>query len=209
MTSVNHSTAPVRRTLARLKSGDLLGPLALLVVTADILVGCFASLATKPGGAWAIVASARIALPLFLTAFLASPLAELRPGAATRWLLRSRRSFGLAFAVALGCHLTFVSLYASQFGLKLSRPALLADTAGAAFTAALTITSLRPIMRRLPRKWWKRLHTTGIYVVWLLVLYIYQAEVRGDRDPIAILAFSTFLLAGALRVLCLLRAPAA
>ncbi|EFG9153081.1 hypothetical protein BL864_005536, partial [Escherichia coli] len=51
-----------------------------------------------------IRATARSSLLLFLLAFVASSAVQLWPGEATRWLLRNRRYFGLAFAFSHGIH---------------------------------------------------------------------------------------------------------
>lgn len=151
------------------------------------------------GTEFIILYSVRCALPFFIVAFTASSLAILWPSQITRWLLSNRRYFGLAFAFGMGWHLTFVAYTTLRFGNQLNRTATTLDLIGLSFLVALTLTSFRSFTRRLSPPSWRRLHKSGVYAIWLLATYIYQAGARGDRDLFHIAALSVLVAAWLLR----------
>jgi DMSO/TMAO reductase YedYZ heme-binding membrane subunit len=126
-----------------------------------------------------ILRSVRCALPLFVVAFTASSLATLWPGRGTRWLLSNRRYVGLAFASAMAWHFAFVAYFISLFGNQLNAKATAMDLVGFAFLFLMTLTSFRWGARRLSPANWRRLHKTGVYVIWFVATYIYLGHVRG------------------------------
>jgi sulfoxide reductase heme-binding subunit YedZ len=152
------------------------------------------------GTEFIILYSVRCALPFFIVAFTASSLAILWPSRTTRWLLSNRRYFGLAFALGMGWHLTFVVYTTVRFGNHLNRMATMLDLFGLAFLLALTVTSFRAIAHRLSPASWRRLHKSGVYAIWLLATYIYVAGVRDDADLFHIIALSVFVASWLLRV---------
>jgi methionine sulfoxide reductase heme-binding subunit len=165
-----------------LQSWSLFASLAILVSAVDCLGLLFADLSSRRGAEFIVVYSVRCALPLFFVVFTTSSLATLWPGPRTRWLLANRRYIGLAFAVAMAWHFSFVAYFLIKFRPQLYARAIEADVVGLVFLVAMTLTSFRPFARHLTQVNWRRLHKTGIYAIWLLILYIYQGGARNDHD---------------------------
>lgn len=158
-----------------------------------------ADLHSRRGTDVIIIHSVRCALPLFLVAFTASSLARLWPSRGTRWVLSNRRYFGVAFAFGMGWHLSFVAYSMLLLGRRLDRISLMEDLIGLTFLIAMTLTSFRWASRHISVATWRRLHKTGIYVIWLLALYLYQGHARAGHDIFDIAAVGFLLLAGGLR----------
>jgi DMSO/TMAO reductase YedYZ heme-binding membrane subunit len=97
-------------------------------------------------------------------------------------------------------HLSFVSYYLLRFHIHFSTIALAADFVGLTFLVALTLTSFRPIARNLSAVNWRRLHKLGVYVIWLLAVYIYQGGARHERDAQDIAALAILLGCWILRI---------
>ena len=118
----------------------------------------------------ALRTTARMSFVWFMLAFVASPLAQLAPGHASAWLVRRRRAFGVVFGLSMMMHVGFILrlfvLHAPE------RPPMVTDAdfyvgiPGLLLVAAMTVTSLDALHRRLGPVAWKRLHTTGLWVVW-------------------------------------------
>jgi DMSO/TMAO reductase YedYZ heme-binding membrane subunit len=164
-----------------------------------------ADLRTFHGTESIVLWSVRCALPLFLLAFTASSLAVLWPGRSTRWLLANRRYVGLAFAFSMAWHFVFVGYFFFEFGRRLNLTVTTLDLIGAAFLAALTLTSFRWSASRLGPGNWRRLHKTGVYIIWLLALYIYASGARYQHDAIHLGGTAIFLTAWLLRVVAALK----
>jgi methionine sulfoxide reductase heme-binding subunit len=175
--------------------------LLALVTSVAICLGLpLADFHSARGTAPMIVRSLRIALPLFLLAFTASSLATLWPNRLTRWLLRNRRYVGLGFAFGMAWHLGFVCYSIFSFGLAasgLTPRGLALDLVGLIFLLLLTMTSFRWPASRLTPVNWRRLHKTGVYVIWFVATYIYSHNLR-DILPAA--AFSLLITSWLLRV---------
>lgn len=147
-----------------------------------------------------ILRSVRCALPLFLVAFTASSLATLWPSASTKWLLANRRYIGLAFAFTMAWHFSFVAYTIWSFGNPLNAKATSLDVIGLVFLLLLTLTSFPWAVRRLGRTNWRRLHKTGVYVIWLLATELYFHSIRDGGDRLHWAIFSALLAAWLLRV---------
>jgi sulfoxide reductase heme-binding subunit YedZ len=183
-----------------LNSWSLFSVLALAASVADLLGLPDADFHSARGMSPIILRSVRCALPLFLVAFTASSLATLWPSAGTRWLLANRRYIGLAFAFAMAWHFSFVAYTIGSFGNPLNAKATALDVIGLVFLLLLTLTSFRPTARRLSRANWRRLHKTGVYVIWLVATAIYFHSVREGGDLFHRVAFASLLAAWVLRV---------
>jgi DMSO/TMAO reductase YedYZ heme-binding membrane subunit len=183
-----------------LNSWPLFWLLALAASTATLLGLPEADFNSARGMSPIIVRSVRCALPLFIVAFTASSLATLWPSRATRWLLVNRRYFGLAFAFAMAWHFSFVLYTISSFGNPLSAKATALDVIGFIFLLLLTLTSFRWGARRLSASNWRRLHKTGVYVIWLLATEIYYHSVVNGADRMHRAVFAALLAAATLRV---------
>jgi sulfoxide reductase heme-binding subunit YedZ len=153
-----------------------------------------------------ILHSVRCALPLFVLAFTASSLASLWPSRATRWLLSNRRYIGLAFAFGMAWHLSFVGYAIFSFGNRLNAKATALDLTGLTFLLLMTLTSFRWSARRLGPANWRRLHKTGIYVIWFVATYIYLGGVRHGGDRLHYTILGILLGAWLLRIAAWMKA---
>lgn len=183
----------------RLNSWSLFWVLALAASVANLLGLPEADFHSARGMSPIILRSVRCALPLFLVAFTASSLATLWPSGVTRWLLANRRYIGLAFAFGMVWHFSFVAYRIWTFGNPLNAKATALDLIGFAFLLLLTLTSFRSFARHLSRVNWRRLHKTGVYVIWLVATAIYFHSVREGGDLFHRVVFAVLLAAWILR----------
>jgi DMSO/TMAO reductase YedYZ heme-binding membrane subunit len=183
----------------RLNSWSLFWVLALAASIADLLGLPEADFHSARGMLPIILRSVRCALPLFLVAFTASSLATLWPSAGTRWLLANRRYIGLAFAFGMAWHFSFVAYTIWTFGNPLNAKATALDVIGFVFLLLLTLTSFRSFARHLSRVNWRRLHKTGVYVIWLVATATYFYSVRDGGDLFHRVVFAVLLAAWGLR----------
>lgn len=151
----------------------------------------------------AIRATARSSFALFLAAFLASALVTLLPGAASRQLLRERRYIGLAFAFSHSVHGALIYLYAQRypelFWAGRTAVANIPGSLGYLFILLLTLTSFKAPMRLLGPRLWKRLHSTGTWVLAaVFCLSLYKRIPLGGWYP---LAFALMFAAIALKLI--------
>jgi hypothetical protein len=174
--------------------------LAALVSVAIAAKLPFVDLHTPQGILAMVDRGVHYALPFFLVAFSASSLVVLFPGAFTRWLLANRRYFGLTFAVGMLWHFSFLALLQIRFH-KISFSWLIAlDFVGAALLLAMTVTSFRRLSRWLSPAGWRRLHKTGVYVIWWIATYTYLGALPWTHGIKAHLPIAALLAAGLLRV---------
>jgi len=131
--------------------------------------------------------TARFAGWLFLLVFLASSLRRIWKSRATAWLLRHRRYFGVGFAASMGIHLICIfGIYATSpgFAASLSPWAVAGGALGYAFLATMVLTSTDSSVQRLGLKNWRRLHSTGMYYLWLVFFFTYLGG-SSDRYHLA------------------------
>ena len=117
-----------------------------------------------------IRATARTSLVLFILAFTASALAELVPGAITRWQRTNRRYLGVSFAVSHFIHLAVIVALASVdqalfWKLTNITTIVLAGTAYL-FIAAMAATSFDRSAAWLGPRNWRLLHLLGGWYIW-------------------------------------------
>jgi DMSO/TMAO reductase YedYZ heme-binding membrane subunit len=152
--------------------------------------------------------TARVSFVWFMLAFVASPLQQLRPSRLSAWLFSRRRAFGVIFGLSMSIHVGFIlRLYALHAP---ARPPMVTDAdffigiPGLVLVALLTITSVEALKQRLGPIAWQRLHTTGIWVVWVIFFLCLVDSVGRKSTAHPMLAYYTFiavLLAGmALRI---------
>ena len=153
-------------------------------------------------------ATARLSLTLFLLAFAASSLRRLWPNRATGWLLRNRRFLGVSFALS---HFTHLGLLAALARLTPER--FTADPAGLIpgfmaylFLAAMTATSTDRTAAWLGKTWWRRLHLTGSWWIWVVFAGAYAPKVA--RGPGYVIAALALVAVAGLRIAARLRARA-
>ncbi len=114
----------------------------------------------------------------FTAAFAARPLHQAFGGVFTGWL-RQRRYIGLGFAAAHGIHAIAFSTLFFATGELPRAATLVGGTIAYPFILAMALTSNDAAQRRMGRNW-KRLHTTGMWVLWVIFAVGY---VRGTFKP--------------------------
>ncbi len=121
--------------------------------------------------------TARTSIFLFVLAFTASSLYRLLKSGWARYLLDNRRYIGLSFALSHFVHLLFLILLMTHYPqdslAKLNQFEIVGASLTYVFILAMTITSFEPPRRWIGPKNWHRLHTTGMYLVWLIFLETY------------------------------------
>jgi hypothetical protein len=153
----------------------------------------------EDGLAAAARTTARTSLLLFLAVYSASPLYMLLPGRAGRWQLNNRRYLGLSFAVSHGFHaVAIVTLSAATPHESYDPATLAAGGLGYLFVAAMAATSFDRSADWIGRKNWRRLHVTGLHLLWLVFALTYLD--RSSGDPLAVVALGLLLAAAALRL---------
>jgi methionine sulfoxide reductase heme-binding subunit len=188
-----------------LQGWRLFAVLALAVSAAICLALPRTDFHTARGTEHIILHSVHCALPLFILAFVASSLAALVPGRLSRWLLANRRYIGLAFAVGMAWHVSFVAYSFAAFGRQLNLTAIALDLTALAFLIAMTLTSFSAFSRYLSPAAWRRLHKSGAYAIWLVATYIFLGSARSGGDRFHVAALVVLLVAWGLRVLSWIR----
>jgi len=155
----------------------LSGPRLVVAAAAGVMALVAAILSTPHPGESELRVTLRVtalvSATFFLAAFTASAWRRLRPTPTTRWLLRNRRYLGLSFAASHLVHGLAILALARRLpgGWGALPPTTLAGGgAGYAFIAAMAATSNDRAVAALGR-WWHRLHTTGVYVLWFIFTF--------------------------------------
>lgn len=113
--------------------------------------------------------TARAAFLVWLVVFVTRPLHQMFGTPGTRWLMRERRSFGLAFASIFVLHLSYI-LYRTQFvdfdviSFPGSLPGMIAYT----LLLGMIVTSFDGPRRAIGPRRWRILHKAGLYWIGLL-----------------------------------------
>ena len=162
------------------------GPALFLLIAAALAAMAGGMILADGGGVdgvrLAIRATARTSLALFLLAFTASALFRLWPGAATRWLLANRRWVGLGFAFSHLVHAGAIFLlhrwHPDSFALLVQPKTFVTGGIAYLFIALLAATSFDRAVAALGPRGWKRVHTIGIWVIWISFIFT-----NGKRIP--------------------------
>jgi DMSO/TMAO reductase YedYZ heme-binding membrane subunit len=129
--------------------------------------------------------TARSSLVLFCLAFSAAAVARLRPNGWTRWQLRNRRQFGLAFAASHGLHalalVAFARLAPAAFASATSFASYLFGGIGYAVIVAMAVTSFDRTAAALGPRRFRLLHLIGGY--YLLVQFSVSLGMRIPGMP--------------------------
>lgn len=176
----------------------------LILGAAAGLFALWLGLATGVGPAdqWGRAArwTARIGLPIFLLTYAASSLARLWPTEFTRSLWQNRRWWGLGFAACHTVHLYALVRALDASGEQRTIASLVPGGTAYIVIALMALTSNDAAMRALGRGW-KRLHTFGIYYVWLIFTQAYAGRLMDARTrPEAIYGVTLCLAALAVRI---------
>ena len=125
----------------------------------------------------AIRFTARSSCILFLLAFVASSLRQLKATPFSNWLLSNRRYLGLSMAISHGFHAVAIAGVAILTSENMVRNNLDANL-GYVFIILMTITSFKPTAAILSRRSWKILHTVGMYYLWLSFAVSFSSRLR-------------------------------
>ena len=173
------------------------GPRLLLVVTVVVSSMCIALIATSPAGAL-IRWTARTSLVLFALAYVARPLVQLRPGPLAKTLLAERKWLGLGFAMSHAWHFAGIAWLASpDVGafIRAQKPTTAVAALVFVLLAAMAVTSIESIKRRMAKKAWRRLHWTGMQLAWVAFASTYAGAI-GASPLYALPAALLFAIAG-------------
>jgi DMSO/TMAO reductase YedYZ heme-binding membrane subunit len=113
--------------------------------------------------------SAQTSLLLFVTAFSASSLCQLRRTPLTRWLLANRRYIGVSFGVSHYAHLAALialGFVSPSFVENLNAVTIVGGGMAYVFLTAMVATSFDRTAAALGPLWWGRLHKVGAYYIW-------------------------------------------
>lgn len=131
--------------------------------------------------------TAKLSFVLFMLAFVASSLFYYIKNGFTTWLLKNRRYLGVSFAISHYIHLAallFMTLHI-EFNVFEDR-GLFRTAIGAlayAFVTVMTITSFDRTRNLFGKNNWKRIHTFGGYLLWVIFAKSYVLEMT---DPLRI-----------------------
>lgn len=128
-----------------------------------------------------LLVTARAGAAVFLLVFLASTFRRLWKKPWTSWLMRTRRTWGLSFAAIMALHLIaiFVLMKINPRmipEMKADPFAPLGGAVGYLFLAAMAATSNDWAVRRLGPRRWQRLHSAGMYVLWVVFAFTYAVR---------------------------------
>jgi DMSO/TMAO reductase YedYZ heme-binding membrane subunit len=149
-----------------------------------------------------IRATARSSLLLFLLAFSAAAIASLSQAPLAGWLRRNRRHFGVGFAVSHLIHLAaiiWLARHDSALFVALTTPAsFIFGGLGYVFIVAMLATSFDATARAIGPRAWARLHTWGVWYLWLMFLINFGKRI--PQNPALVLAVVLCFAALALRL---------
>ncbi|MBI2963557.1 MAG: hypothetical protein HYY35_07365 [Deltaproteobacteria bacterium] len=180
-----------------LKGWRLVGWAALVLVTMAAAIVTAHGLTTQGMGAL-LRATARTSALLLLAAFVATPARVARPGPASRWLVENRRYIGVSFAVSHAVHLLAIIGLAVVARQGPGWNVAVLGGIGYLFIAAMTATSFDRTAAWLGQRRWKRLHTTGLYYLWMTFTLSFLGS--ASREPAAAAAAAALLGALAFRL---------
>ena len=146
-----------------------------------------------------IRSTAKCSFILFMLAFVASSLHNYFKNSFTKWLLANRRYIGVSFAVSHYLHLVTLILMTLHIDFNVFEDRGVFRTAvGAtayAFITLMTITSFDKTRNLFGAKNWKRIHTIGGYLLWIIFAKSYLLEMTNPtRILFAIIAISVLFL---------------
>lgn len=144
--------------------------------------------------------TARIGLPLFLLAYLASSLERLWPSALTRTIWRDRRWWGLGFAACHTVHLYALVRALDASGEQRTFASLIPGGTAYVVIFLMALTSNDAAMRVLGKNW-RRLHRFGVHYIWLIFTLAYAGRViSADTRPEALYGVILCLAALGIRI---------
>ncbi|MBA1378884.1 ferric reductase-like transmembrane domain-containing protein [Pseudomonas brassicacearum] len=194
------STATATPPAFRYQGWSLFSLLAALVLLMTALILIINPDLTE-GVRSAIRATARSSFVLFLLAFTASAFAVLVPSPLSKSLVRERRFIGLAFAFSHLIHAVLIYWYGqlnTEFWPGRTTLGNVPGTVGYVFVLLLALTSFKSTTRLIGATAWKRLHTTGMWV--LAAIFAYSNFKRIPMSAWYVLPFGLICAATAVRL---------
>lgn len=143
---------------------------AILAATLAIVMGIYLGAGDLQQALYMVRGTARVGVPLVLIIYVASAACKLWPSDLTRYVAQNRRSFGLSFALTHSVHLMTVINYINQPGSVDPGPL---GIIGYSFIYLMAFSSNGGSMKQLGI-WWKRIHTTGVHIIWIYYLVAYS-----------------------------------
>lgn len=175
-------------------------PLAFSIVLGALAMSAGLSTGSSELQSWQLAArwTARVGFPVFLLTYLASSLVRLSPAPWSRALMRDRRWWGLGFAACHSIHLVALVMATSLSPEPRTAASLIPGGIAYLFILAMALTSSKGAMRAMGRSW-KRLHTAGIHIIWLIFTLAYAKripvpETRAIGVTMTALALSALLI---------------
>ena len=154
-------------------------PFLLVVILQSIFALWAFSYDAELSAQYAARWSARAGFPIFLCSFIASSYYRLSKNDISKFLLRNRRQWGLAFAFSHAIHFGFILYFFQVTSLDITIANLGAGLIPYMFIALMAITSNDMSMRLLGRNW-KRLHWVGAYSIWIAYFTSYFGRIFED-----------------------------
>lgn len=146
----------------------------------------------------ALRTTARVSFVWFVLAFVASPLETLSPSRSSRWLVERRSSFGVIFGLSMSMHVGFIlrlyELHAPERPPMVTEADFWIGIPGLVLVALLTVTSFRFLQARVSATTWRRLHRTGIWVVWAIFFLCLVDSVGRKSSDHPVLAYWSFIV---------------
>lgn len=178
---------------------SLTGIIAVLLIINVLLILLMNDVNHKETISLLIRSTARLSFILFMSAFVASSLHHYFKNSSTRWLLQNRRYIGVSFAISHYLHLGTLILMTLHLDFNVfEERGLFKTTFGAvayAFITLMTLTSFDKTRNLFGAKNWKRLHTIGGYLLWIIFAKSYLLDLSSPiRIFLAIIAVSVLVL---------------
>lgn len=146
-----------------------------------------------------IQTTARLSFVLFMSAFIASSLFYYVKNSFTRWLVTNRRYIGVSFAISHYLHLGALLLMTLHIDFNVFEDRGLFRTSFGAiayiFITVMTFTSFDSTRNVFGAKNWKRIHTFGGYLLWIIFAKSYILNMNGLLQiSFALIAITVLLL---------------
>jgi len=127
-----------------------------------------------------IRSTAKLSFILFMASFVASSLHHYMKNSLTKWLLDNRRYIGVSFAISHYIHLSMLILMTLHINFNVFEDRGLFRTAFGAtayiFITLMTLTSFDKTRNLFGVRNWKRIHTVGGYLLWVIFAKSYILE---------------------------------
>ena len=144
--------------------------------------------------------TAGVSVTAFMLAFIARPLRQLWSSEISGWLLRNRRHLGVSFAISHFTHLAAIIgigvLFPQPFRSELDMLTMVGGGFCYFLIALMALTSTDRTAAWLSRKNWRRLHTLGMYTIWIIFVQSYVPRAIIDDPTYAPVSVALFAVVG-------------